>query len=125
LKSSGALDDIFARIDAGEPLSGQAGLLTGMVKASLEWGLEAVLTEHVGATAATLTPACSRARVSARSRRRVTSEVGDIERAIPRDCDGTDASPLVPKGARRLDAECPSRALRPSVRRSDAGSYSI
>ena len=38
LKESGALDEIFARIDAGEPLTGHAGLLKGMLKASLERG---------------------------------------------------------------------------------------
>ena len=35
LKESGALDEIFARIDAGEPLTGHEGLLKGMLKASL------------------------------------------------------------------------------------------
>ena len=29
LRESGALDDIFARIDAGEPLTGSADLLRG------------------------------------------------------------------------------------------------
>mgnify|MGYP001822362018 FL=1 len=29
LKASGALDEIFARIDAGEPLTGHEGLLKG------------------------------------------------------------------------------------------------
>ena len=48
LKASGALDEIFARIDAGEPLTGHAGLLKGVLKASLERGSEAELTEHVG-----------------------------------------------------------------------------
>jgi len=38
LKESGALDEIFARIDAGEPLTGHEGLLKGMLKASLERG---------------------------------------------------------------------------------------
>jgi len=38
LKESGALEEIFARIDAGEPLTGHAGLLKGMLKASLERG---------------------------------------------------------------------------------------
>ena len=36
LKASGALDEIFARIDAGEPLIGHEGLLKGMLEASLE-----------------------------------------------------------------------------------------
>ena len=48
LKESGALDGIFAKIDAGEPLTGQDGLLGGMLKAALERGLETELTEHVG-----------------------------------------------------------------------------
>lgn len=33
LTASGALDEIFAWIDAGEPLTGHAGLLKGMLKA--------------------------------------------------------------------------------------------
>ena len=37
----GALDEIFARIDAGEPLTGHEGLLKGTLKASLERGLNA------------------------------------------------------------------------------------
>ena len=48
LKESGALDEIFARIDAGEPLTGHEGLLKGMLKASLERGLDAELSDHVG-----------------------------------------------------------------------------
>ena len=41
LKASGALDVIFAQIDAGEtPLTGDDGLLKGMLKAALERGLE-------------------------------------------------------------------------------------
>ena len=48
LKASGALDGVFARMDAGEPLTGEQGLLAGMLKAALERGLETELTEHVG-----------------------------------------------------------------------------
>ena len=48
LKASGALDGVFARIDAGEPLTGDSGVLGGMLKAALERGLEAELTDHVG-----------------------------------------------------------------------------
>lgn len=33
---------------AGEPLVGEAGLLKGVLKAALERGLDAELTEHVG-----------------------------------------------------------------------------
>ena len=48
LKASGAMDEIFAKIDAGEALTGEQGLLGGMIKAALERGLDAELTEHVG-----------------------------------------------------------------------------
>ena len=49
LKASGALDQIFEQIDAGEvPLGGDDGLLKGMLKAALERGLEVELTDHVG-----------------------------------------------------------------------------
>lgn len=48
LKSSGAMDEIFAKIDAGTPLTGDQGLLGGRLKAALERGLDAELTEHVG-----------------------------------------------------------------------------
>ncbi len=40
LKESGALEEIFTRIDAGEPLTGHEGVLKGMLKATLERGLE-------------------------------------------------------------------------------------
>lgn len=47
-KATGALDEAFARIYAGEPLPGDGGVLGGMLKAALERGLEAELSEHVG-----------------------------------------------------------------------------
>ena len=49
LKASGALDEVFARIDAGEPLTGHEGLLKGMLKASLERGLEVERWRNHGA----------------------------------------------------------------------------
>ena len=49
LKSSGALDEIFARIDAGElDLTGEEGFIPGLIKAALERGLQAELTGHLG-----------------------------------------------------------------------------
>lgn len=36
LKASGALDEIFAKIDAGEALTGEQGLIGGMLKAALK-----------------------------------------------------------------------------------------
>ena len=45
----GALDELFARIDAGEiELTGDGGFIPGLIKAALERGLQAELTEHLG-----------------------------------------------------------------------------
>ena len=103
LKASGALDDIFARIDAGEPLTGHEGLLKGMLKASLERGLEAELSDHIGYDRGD--PDAS---MFANSRngsfpKTVASEIGDVELAVPRDRQGTFSPMLVPNGIRRLD----------------------
>jgi putative transposase len=103
LKESGALDEIFARIDAGEPLTGHAGLLKGMLKASLERGLDVELGDHVGYDRgdpdAPMFPNSRNGTFS----KTVASEIGDVELAIPRDRNGTFTPMLVPKGARRLD----------------------
>ncbi|MCV7072525.1 transposase, partial [Mycobacterium rufum] len=49
LKSAGVLDDVLAKIDAGQlQLTGQGGFLPEMVKAVLERGLAAELTDHLG-----------------------------------------------------------------------------
>ena len=74
LKASGAMDEIFAQIDAGEPLTGEHGLIGGMLKAALERGLETELTEHVGYergdAEASLHPNSATARARRRSRPR-------------------------------------------------------
>ena len=98
LKASGALDDIFARIDAGEPLTGHAGLLKGMLKASLERGLEAELTDHVGYDRGDPDAAQFPNSRNGSSRRRWGREIGDVELAVPRDRDGTFTPMLVRKG---------------------------
>ena len=49
LKASGALDALFDKIDAGEvELTGEGGLIPGLIKAVLERGLQAELTDHLG-----------------------------------------------------------------------------
>ncbi|VAW08556.1 hypothetical protein MNBD_ACTINO01-1216, partial [hydrothermal vent metagenome] len=103
LKESGALDEIFARIDAGEPLTGHEGLLKAMLKASLERGLEAELSDHVGYDRGD--PAASEFENSRNGTfpKTVASEIGDIELAVPRDRNGTFTPMLVPRGVRRLD----------------------
>jgi len=103
LKASGAMDEIFAEIDAGQPLTGGQGLIGGMLKAALERGLETELTEHVGYERgdgeASLYPNSR----NGTSPKTVATEIGDIDLAVPRDRNGSFTPMLVPKGQRRLD----------------------
>jgi transposase-like protein len=103
LRSSGALDEIFARIDAGEPLTGHEGLLKSMLKASLERGLEAELSDHVGYERGDPDAAMFANSRNGSYPKTVASEIGDVDLAVPRDRHGTFTPMLVPKGARRLD----------------------
>jgi putative transposase len=103
LRDSGALDGLFAKIDAGTlQLTGEGGFVPGLIKAALERGLQAELTEHLG-----YDKGDSEARFYPNSRngassKTVSAEVGDPELEIPRDRDGSFTPRLVPKGERRL-----------------------
>lgn len=103
LKSAGVLDDVLARIDAGQlQLTGQGGFLPEMVKAVLERGLAAELTDHLGYEKG---DPVGRQLPNARNGstpKTVASEVGDVDLAIPRDREGSFRPTLVPKGSRRL-----------------------
>ena len=49
LRSCGALDGLFERIDSGEvEITGTDGLLPALLKEALERGLAAELTDHLG-----------------------------------------------------------------------------
>ncbi len=103
LKASGALDEVFALIDAGEPLTGHEGLIKGMLKATLERGLEAELTAHVGYERGDPAGQYLPDSRNGSYAKTVASEIGDVDLAIPRDRDGTFTPMLIPKGQRRLD----------------------
>src|SRR3954447_1790371 len=85
LKESGALDEIFARIDAGEPLTGHEGLLKGMLKASLERGLHIELADHVGYERGDPDASMFPNSRNGTFPKIVASQIGAIELAIPRD----------------------------------------
>jgi putative transposase len=103
LREAGALDALFAKIDAGElQLTGDGGFVPGLIKATLERGLQAELTDHVG-----YDKGDPEGRLFPNSRngttpKTVASEVGDIDLDVPRDRAGTFTPRLVPKGSRRL-----------------------
>src|SRR3954471_19914118 len=103
MAASGALDEIFSKIDAGElDLTGAEGFIPGLVKAALERGLQAELTGHLG-----YEKGAAEASLFTNSRNRSTSKtvstsVGAIELDTPRDRQGSFTPRLVPKGSRRL-----------------------
>lgn len=103
LKASGVLDELFSKIDSGEvELTGDGGLVPALIKETLERGLGAEMTSHLG-----YAPGDRDAKATANSRngsyaKTVASEAGDIEISVPRDRDGSFTPRLVPKGSRRL-----------------------
>jgi len=103
LVASGALDSLFDRIDAGDiELTGEGGLIPGLIKAALERGLQAELTDHLGYERGS-----PEAPLFANSRNGTTpktlaSQVGDVDLDVPRDREGSFTPRLVPKGSRRL-----------------------
>ncbi len=103
LIASGALDDVFARIDAGEPVGGQDGLLNSLLKATLERGLNAELTEHLGYEAGDPDAASFPNSRNGYAAKTVATEIGDVALSVPRDRDGSFTPMLVRKGQRRLD----------------------
>jgi putative transposase len=89
LKASGALDGIFDQIDGSAvPLAGDDGLLKGMLKAALERGLEAELGDHVGYERGDPEASLFPNSRNGTSPKTVSSEIGDVELAVPRDRSG-------------------------------------
>ncbi|MDF1490279.1 IS256 family transposase [Tessaracoccus caeni] len=101
--SDEVLDQLLASTsERGITLTGEGGLLPELLKAVLERGMQAELTDHLGY--ARHDPA---GRGSGNSRNGTTSktldtEVGPIELERPRDRNGSFVSRLVPTGQRRL-----------------------
>lgn len=103
LQSSGALDALFAKIDSGEvQLTGDGGLVPGLIKAALERGLSAELSDHLGYEKGDPDAALFTNSRNGTTPKTLASQVGPIELAVPRDRDGSFTPRLVPKGSRRL-----------------------
>jgi putative transposase len=100
---AGLLDGLMGRIDEGSlRLTGEGGFVPEMIKAVLERGMQAELTQHLGYRRGD--PA-GRGTPNSRNGftpKTVASEVGDIDLETPRDRAGTFEPRLVPKGARRV-----------------------
>src|SRR5215469_2211002 len=103
LRASGVVDDLLAQIDTGEvALTGEGGLLPGLIKLALERGLAAELTDHLGYEKG---DPIGRVLPNARngsSPKTVQTEAGPVPLDVPRDRDGSFTPRLVPKGQRRI-----------------------
>ncbi|MGH3481498.1 MAG: transposase, partial [Nocardioidaceae bacterium] len=103
LKASGALDALFDKIDSGEiEMTGDGGLIPGLIKAALERGLQAELTEHLGYEKGDPGAALHPNSRNGTTPKTVASQVGEVPLDVPRDRQGTFTPRLVPKGSRRL-----------------------
>ena len=97
------LDKLMAATDErGLALTGEGGFLPEMIKAVLERGMQAELTEHLGYEVGDPAGRGSGNSRNGTTAKTVGTEVGDVTLDQPRDRNSTFASQLVPKGARRL-----------------------
>ena len=102
LVDAGLLDELMAMVDAGDlQLTGEGGFLPEMIKAVLERGLAAELSEHLGYEKGDPAGRGSPNSGTAATPKTLATEVGDVALATPRDRAGTFEPRLVPKGARR------------------------
>lgn len=97
-------EELVARARAeGVELTGDDGLLTAMIRQVLQTGLEVELTDHLGYEPHDRAGRGSGNSRNGTSRKTVTTDVGEVELAVPRDRNGTFEPQTVPKHQRRLD----------------------
>jgi putative transposase len=100
---AGLFDHVFESIDTGSvQLTGEGGFLPEIVKAVLERGLKAELTDHLGYEPGERSGAAAGNFRNGSTPKTVATEVGDVDLATPRDRKGSFEPRLVPKGARRV-----------------------
>ena len=103
LAGDGWLDEVMAQSgDRGVELTGSGGFLPELIKAVLERGLAAELTEHLGYEKGDPAGAGSGNSRNGSTGKTLLTEVGPIDLDTPRDRAGTFTPRLVPKGTRRL-----------------------
>lgn len=97
-------EELVARArEEGVELTGDGGLLTGLVRQVLQTGLEVELEDHLGYEPYDPAGRGSGNSRNGTSRKTVKTEIGDVELAVPRDRNGTFEPVTVPKHQRRLD----------------------
>jgi putative transposase len=102
LIEAGLLDRLMDRVEGGGlALTGEGGFLPEMVKAVLERGLQAELTDHLGYEKGDPAGRGSPNSRNGSTPKTVATEVGDVALAVPRDRAGLFEPRLIPKGSRR------------------------
>ena len=97
------LDELIDRAeDGGVRLTGEGGFLSELVKAVLERGLTAELSDHLGYDKGDLAGRGSPNSRNGSTPKTVATEVGPVPLDTPRDRAGSFEPRLVPKGQRRL-----------------------
>ena len=100
---AGLLDQLMSKVGDGDglALTGEGGLPPELVKAVLERGLQAELTDHLGYEKGDPAGRGSANSRNGTSPKTLASEVGPVPLAVPRDRAGSFEPRLVPKGSRR------------------------
>ena len=87
---AGMLDDLMNQVDGGDlQLTGEGGFLPELVKRVLEAGLEVERTDHLGYEKHDRAGDGSGNSRNGYTGKRLGTEVGDIDLAVPRDRNGT------------------------------------
>ena len=87
----------------GVELTGEGGLLTGLVRQVLQTGIEVEMAEHLGYERHAVGGRGSGNSRNGTTPKTVTTEIGQVDLRVPRDRAGTFAPVTVPKHRRRLD----------------------
>jgi putative transposase len=102
LIEAGLFDRLMERVDGdGLQLTGEGGFLPEMIKAVLERGLQAELTDHLGYEKGDPAGRGGPNSRNGHTPKTLSTEVGDVPLAVPRDRNSSFEPRLVPKGQRR------------------------
>ena len=97
------LDELLTDYEKPEDLPGEEGLFKELKRALLERALGAELSDHLGYEKGDPAGRGTGNSRNGHSDKRVLTEDGEVELAVPRDRNGSFEPVIVPKGERRLD----------------------
>jgi putative transposase len=106
------LDELMSKVASGQvSLTGEGGFIPAMIKAVLERGLQAELSDHLGYERGEAAGRGSGNSRNGATSKTMRSEIGPIPLATPRDRNGTFEPRLVPKGERTLGNGLPDMII--------------